>query len=155
MQIEIPKQLQPRTINKLQELIRFNIDASQGFEHAAEKVNDSSLQALLEDIGTSRQRNAALLERQVRFNGEQPVEVGSFLAAFNRIWINLRATVSGGDGEAHLTEVLRGEEQMRMAYEEVLNEIPGSPVQELVIQQYEEIVQQFDRLGALRIGVTQ
>lgn len=66
--------LPPDTVEKLQDLIRINIDACEGFKTAADAVEDQKLTSLFGDYAQQRDRFATELQKQVKFNWEEPAD---------------------------------------------------------------------------------
>ena len=150
MPIETKYELSEKTIDKLQELVRINIDSDQGFSEAAEQIEDLTVASLFRELGSQRAQNSAQLQEYVAWNGEKPVDDGSYAAAFHRTWLNLRSQLNGGDAHVVLIEAERGEDQIKRAYEDALKETAGSAMNDVLTLQYANVKAGHDRIRDLR-----
>jgi uncharacterized protein (TIGR02284 family) len=138
------------TLDKLQDLLRVNIDSENGFRDAAEQVEDVSLRRIFRQFADERQNNTGELKQFVEFNGEKPVEDGSVLAAIHRSWMDLKAALSSNDAKAVLSEAERGEDHIKHMYEDVLTETAGSAVHDVLQHQYVKVKSAHDTVRDLR-----
>lgn len=145
-----PSQLDHSTVDKLQKLIRANIDAYNGLLDSAKAIADEEISALFRDLASERSSLASELQAHVTWNGEEAEEDGSVAAAVHRTWINLRSMISGGGPAAILAEAERGEDHIKAAYEEVLKETAGNPLNAVLLDQYRIIKAGHDRIRDLR-----
>jgi uncharacterized protein (TIGR02284 family) len=143
-------QLSSDTLEKLQDLIRINIDSYEGFKTAAEAVKDQKLATLFSDYAQQRVRFSQELQQQVKFNYEEPAESETWQGKVHRWWLDLRAKISGGDGYAVLAEVERGEDRIKAVYEEVIQQTQGHPINALLVSQQREVQQSHDYVRDLR-----
>lgn len=150
MSLETKTDLNPATVEKLQKLIRANIDSYNGFHESAEELKDSQLSSLFRAIGDERSAMASELQKYVEFNGKEAEDDGSVAAKTHRIWINIRSKLSGGDAKVILTEAERGEDHIKHAYEEVLKETAGSAMNDVLSSQYAKVKAGHDKIRDLR-----
>ncbi|SRR6056297_1299422 len=150
MSLEAKTDLNEQTIDKLQKLIRANIDSYNGFHESAEEVRDPKLAALFKEIGNQRSAMASELQKFVEFNGEAAEDDGSVAAKTHRIWINIRSKINGGDPHVILTEAERGEDHIKHAYEDVLKETAGSAMNDVLTDQYAVVKAGHDKVRDLR-----
>lgn len=150
MSIETKSTLNDETIEKLQKLIRANIDSYNGFHESAEELNDEKLAALFRQIGDERSAMASELQQHVEFNGKEAEDDGSVAAKTHRIWINIRGKLNGGDPHVILIEAERGEDHIKEAYEEVLKETTGSAMNDVLVAQYAKVKAGHDKIRDLR-----
>ncbi len=150
MSLETKYDLSEETIDKLQTLIRYNIDAYDGFRKSAEEVENPHLASLFRDLAQERSAMATELQEYVEWNNEKAEDDGSFKAAVHRSWIEARSKMSGGDPYAILAEAKRGEDHIKEAYEDFLKTNPGSPLNDVVQQQYSRVKSAHDRIRDLR-----
>ena len=150
MSLETKTNLREETIEKLQKLIRYNIDAYDGFKKSAEEIENPHLANLFRDLAQERSAMATELQEYVEWNNEEAEDDGSALAAVHRVWINLRGSLSGGDSHAILAEAERGEDYIKEAYEDVLKECPGSALNDVIQHQYARVKSAHDRIRDLR-----
>jgi uncharacterized protein (TIGR02284 family) len=147
---ESVRSLPAETLDKLQDLLRVNIDSENGFRDAAEQVDDVALRRIFRQFADERQSNSSELKQFVQFNGESPVQDGSVMAALHRTWMDLKAALTSNDAKAVLNEAERGEDHIKHMYEDVLTESAGSPVHDVLQHQYVKIKAAHDVVRDLR-----
>ncbi len=150
MSLQTKTDLSETTINKLQKLIRANIDSYNGFHEAAEEIDDAKLTALFKELGDQRSVMATELQEVVAFNGKEAEDDGSVAAKTHRIWINIRSKINRGDPYVILIEAERGEDHIKAAYEEVLEETTSSVMNDLLLDQYRAVKAGHDKVRDLR-----
>ena len=148
--METKHNLREETIEKVQDLIQINIDSQKGFAEAADKVKDQKIATLFRQLGGERQTNTTELQQIVNFNGEEPTDDGSFKATVHRAWLDVRAALNGGDAGVILSEAERGEDAIKELYEEVLKEMSGSAVNDVLTRQYAKVKAGHDKVRDLR-----
>ena len=145
--------LNEETANRVNDLIRINIDSAKGFRAAAEVVNDVGLRTRFEQYATQRDSNAQELRRFIAGSGETPEDSGSASGTAHRWWMDLRAKAAGGDAGVVLSEAERGEDAIKHTYEKALVDIAGSPVSDVLQRQYTEVKRGHDTIRDLRDAV--
>lgn len=149
MAMETKTRLSEPTIDALQELICINIDARDGFNEAAEKVEEVTLAALFRELAVQRTDQASELRAIVSANGQDAAKEGSYAAAAHRAWMDLRAALGGGTA-AVLSEAERGEDHIKAKYEEVMNSLQGGAARDVLQRHYAAVKQAHDRVRDLR-----
>lgn len=150
MTVETKMNLSPHTIRNLQELIQINIDSRDGYRHAADATNDLTLQSMFVQIALDRDAQAGELAQFVAWNGEYPREQGSISAAIHRAWMSIREALSSDDRVAVLSEMEQGEDSVKSAYKSALENLAGSPVNDVLMQQFAAVSNTHDRIRDLR-----
>jgi len=150
MSLETKFNLREETVEKLQKLIRYNFDSYEGFQKSAEEIENPHLASLFQDLAHERSAMATELQEYVEWNHEEAEEDGSALGAVHRAWIGIRGKLSDGDAYTVLSEAERGEDAIQEAYEDVLKDIPGSALNDVIQQQYARIKAAHDRIRDLR-----
>ncbi len=148
--METVTNLEPKTIDRLQNLIRINIDSSKGFEKAASEIEHSGTADLFRRMATERRAFAEELRRYVRMNDEEAEDSGSIKGKFHRWWIDIVGTVRDGDEHAILAEAERGEDAIKRLYEETLPPIAGNPLNRVLQDQYARIKTGHDKIRDMR-----
>jgi uncharacterized protein (TIGR02284 family) len=139
-----------QAVSSLNTLIQISRDGERGFEACADGVTDEELKRVFRD-GAERCRAGALeLQRQVRMLGGDPERGGTASGAVHRAWVNVRSTVTGMDEMAVLNECERGEDVAKRVYGEVLRTAMPPSVKAIVERQYRGVIQNHDRIRALR-----
>lgn len=142
--------LDASTVDKLQKLIRANVDSYDGLLDCGKLVEDETIAKLFRDLAGERASLADELQDHVTWNGKEADEEGSVAAAVHRSWIHLRSMMSGGDPTAILAEAERGESHLQSAYEEVIKETAGSPLNAVLLAHYHLVKSGRERIGNLR-----
>jgi len=150
MALETKTNLCADTIKHLQELIQVNVDSRDGFQHAANDIQDMTLSTLFQSLAHQRDEQANELAKFVEWNHEKPNRTGSYAAAIHRGWMAVREMVSSNNLYAVLAEAERGEDQIKAAYESTLRETAGSAVNDVLQRQFAQIKAAHDRIRDLR-----
>jgi uncharacterized protein (TIGR02284 family) len=150
MAIRTQLDLSPEAIERLQELVQINIDSRDGFEYAAERIENMSIAGFFQQMAMERRAQAEELSRFVEFNGEEADRTGSFSAAVHRSWLALRDSLSGSSPYAVLAEAERGEDAIKEAYEEALRAGWSGDLHDILTRQYTSVRAAHDRVRELR-----
>lgn len=150
MTVETKLNLNQETMDALQDLVQINIDSRDGFQHAAEKVDNLTLQSLFQKLASERNQQADELSRLLAINLEEPHRKGSYAAAIHRCWTACREACSSNNAYAVLAEAERGEDQIKAAYENALKQTAGSAVNDVLTRQYAQVKDAHDRVRDLR-----
>jgi len=135
------------TVNKLIETCR---DGQNGFQTAAENINDPVLQSELTQYSEQRRQFALDLKNALIEAGETPSDGGSAAAALHRGWINLRQAISKNDRYAILAECERGEDSALDAYRDAMSATLPASIGYIVENQHAYVKQAHDRIKNLR-----
>lgn len=134
------------TLNNLIETCR---DGQDGFKNAAENAKNAELKQLFYTYSQQRAKFVGELQDEVRRLGGDPEKEGSVSASLHRGWIDLKSAITGGDDDAIISEVERGEDSAVKNYREALDtDIPAN-VRTLVDRQFTEVKEAHDRIRAL------
>jgi uncharacterized protein (TIGR02284 family) len=134
------------TLNQLLQTCR---DGEQGFQAAAQGVDDPNLQHLFESYAQQRGEFAAELEQEVERLGARPAEGGHLTAALHRGWTNIKSVVTGRDEGAIITECERGEDIAVRAYQEALSTPLSPDLRAIVERQLLKVKEAHDQVRSL------
>jgi len=137
-------------ISTLNNLIETCKDGQEGFQQAAEGVQNSQLKSLFYEFGQQRAQFAGELQGLVRNLGGDPETSSSTVGALHRGWINIKAAITGQDDQAILNECERGEDVAKNAYKDALEENLPANILEVVQRQYSAIKSAHDNVKMLR-----
>jgi len=91
------------------------------------------------------------LQAQVRALGGNPEDDGTVLAGAHRVFLDLKAKITGQDDKAIINEVERGEDYLKAKYESALSDTDLSPATKAIIQTANQSVRQgHDEMSALK-----
>lgn len=109
--------------NKLNDLLKKNYDAAQGYAKAAENVKDENLRKYFKRKSEERERfqNELKSEINTRFD-QETVESGSITGAAHRAWMDVKSFFSLDNDESMLEAAISGEKAALSDYEDVLCE---------------------------------
>ena len=137
-------------ISTLNNLIETCKDGQDGFQTAAEGVQNSNLKSSFYEFGQQRARYVGELQTLVRELGGDPETTGSTSATLHRGWINIKSLVTGQDDEAILNEAERGEDVAKDQYKKALEMSLPANVTTVIQKQYQEVQAAHDKVKALR-----
>lgn len=137
-------------ISTLNNLIETCKDGQEGFQQAAEGVQNSDIKSIFYEYAQQRSQFAGELQSAVRELGGDPENAGSVSGALHRGWINIKSAVTGQDTQAILNEAERGEDAAKNAYQEALEEELPANVRSIVEKQAAAVQQAHDRVKSLR-----
>jgi uncharacterized protein (TIGR02284 family) len=143
--------MKDKAVHVLNDLLEVSRDGEQGFERAAEEVDDPSVKAILADCAISCRTGAQELESEVRRLGGKPDKGGTAKGAVHRGWVKAKAAMSRNDTKVVLNECERGEDYAKGRYAAALDEddLP-SEVRTLIEHQYHGVLANHDRIKTLR-----
>jgi uncharacterized protein (TIGR02284 family) len=141
-------------ISVLNDLIETSIDGEKGFHTAAEDVKNPEIKAYFLSRSTECATSVRELQAEVRALGGDPDKSSSAAGAAHRLWVELKAAVTGKSDEAVLNEVERGEGHALKAYKEasqkaVEKNLPANVVT-LIQRQLPGVQANHDKVKALR-----
>lgn len=144
---------QNNVIEVLNDLIEINNDRAEGFEKAAKDVKEENidLKVVFEKFGSQSRDNIVELAGLVGSKGGRPDDGNTILGTLHRAWIDIKATFGGSDRHSILEECERGEDAIKKAYKDALQENElGEEVRNVLLKQQEAIVVSHDAIKALR-----
>ncbi len=141
------------TINVLNDLIEINNDRADGFDRAAADLKEENvdLKAIFSQMSSGSRKNVTELAGLVGKNGDAPDTGNTILGTLHRAWIDIKATFGGDDRHSILAECERGEDAIKKAYKDALQENDlGEEVRNMLLAQQKEINTSHDAIKALR-----
>jgi uncharacterized protein (TIGR02284 family) len=143
--------LNDHDVSVLNGLITTTIDSAAGFERAAEDADCGRFAALFRDFGAERRQVVGALQDMVRELGGIPNDDGSLKADLHRRWVDLRAAIAGGGGDAAIiAEVERGEDYLKAKNEEALADTRVSAAMNAIQRAYESVLAGHETAGTLK-----
>ena len=111
-----------KTIDVLNTLVEINNDRVEGYVTASKETEEHDLKSLFAELAiTSKHIRQELTEEIVKIGGE-PTEDTKVTGKFYRVWMDVKAALTGKDRKAILNSCEFGEDQALETYDKVLNE---------------------------------
>lgn len=138
-------------ISTLNSLIATTLDSVEGYREAADDATNSRFTGLFTSRAQERRTVVSNLQAQVRALGGNPEDDGTVLAGAHRVFLDLKAKITGQDDKAIINEVERGEDYLKAKYESALSDTDLSPATKAIIQTANQSVRQgHDEMSALK-----
>jgi uncharacterized protein (TIGR02284 family) len=140
-----------KAIEVLNTLIEINNDRIEGYETASKETNEMDLRHLFSSLmETSKQCRAELIEEVERLGGE-PMEGTKVSGKFFRVWMDVKAALTGKDRKAILNSCEYGEDKAVETYKKVLEDNELNADQKMMVTaQHELILANHDEVKSLR-----
>ncbi|MEC3949412.1 PA2169 family four-helix-bundle protein [Sphingobium sp. HWE2-09] len=122
-------------ISTLNGLIATTLDSVDGYTEAAKDSENSRFTPLFTSRAAERRQVVANLQQQVRSLGGNPEDDGTILAGAHRMFLNLKATLTGRDDKAIINEVEAGEDHIKAKFEDAIADRDLSPAVRAVVEQ--------------------
>jgi uncharacterized protein (TIGR02284 family) len=144
-------------VHSLGRLARINVASAKGFNVTAENVKNRGLKVLLKSFAQERAQFAADLRNEMEklkpgSSTKETLSLSQMLGSLHRGWINIKSAMTIGQPSTErvvLSEVQRGEAVARGRYGDVLEKGLPEPVRQMVLQQFEEIQGDGQRIDKL------
>lgn len=137
-------------IATLNDLIETSRDGEQGFRTCAENTRSAELKAVFQKGADRCAQAIRELTDEVRRLGGESEKSGSAVGAAHRVWVDIKATLSGKDDAGILAECERGEDFALEEYRDALDEDLPDTARALVRRQLEGVQENHDRIRELR-----
>lgn len=108
-------------VNHLNDILKRNYDAEEGYKNAAEKVESQGLKQFFLDLSSDRYDFGHQVKSEIKNLGGEPNKGTSIEGDIHRTWMNLREFFSEGD-DSLIKECERGEKAAIEEYDEMLND---------------------------------
>ncbi len=109
-----------RKIEVLNTLVTINNDRIEGYETASKETEEFDLKALFEQFISTSQKCKQELVNEVNLLGGKAVEGTLVSGKFFRVWMDVKAALTGKDRKAILNSCKFGEEAATDTYDTVL-----------------------------------
>ena len=146
------------TIELLNDLVLINNDRIEGFERAIKELEENGdegglMPYFLRFIDESR-RYKMELGGEIQVLGHDIEQGTSIEGKLHRAWIAVKETFTGHDLHSLLEECERGEDAIKHAYEDALNEewLPAY-VRDILDDQLDQIIEAHDEIRSFRDSV--
>jgi uncharacterized protein (TIGR02284 family) len=138
-------------IRTLNGLIATTLDSVDGYTRAATESENGRYNSLFAARAGERRQVVTLLQAEVSRLGGNPADDGTVLAGAHRIFLDLKAAVTGRDVKAVVNEVERGEDHIKAKFEDALKDNDVSaPVRAVIEQAYTSVRAGHDEMRDLK-----
>ncbi|PTQ96525.1 uncharacterized protein (TIGR02284 family) [Mucilaginibacter yixingensis] len=145
--------METKTTSVLNELIEINNDRIAGFEKAIADINDENidLKEIFQRYAAQSRENSQELSALVGAE-DNDVETGTSMAgSLHRAWIDVKSIFGGSTRESILSEAERGEDAIKKAYRDALEDPElSAQAREIVSRQQSGVNAAHDEVKALR-----
>jgi len=142
-----------KAIEVLNSLIIINNDRIEGYETASKETEELDLKTLFAQFITTSQKCKYELVREVITLGGEEAEGTKVLGKFFRVWMDVKAALTGDDRKTILNSCEHGEDKALDTYEKVLEndlEHLSGEQQTMIIAQTSLLKADHDHVKALR-----
>ncbi len=142
-----------KTIEALNSLIVINNDRIEGYKTANEETNETDLKMLFSDLMQTSVACRRELVEEVKKLGGTPDGGTRTTGKFFRVWMDVKAALTGNDRESILNSCEYGEDVALETYKKVLVHDPqetNSKEQDMLNKQYALLKADHDKVKELR-----
>ncbi len=127
-----------KIVGVLNNLVQINNDRIEGYGHAEESTEDVDLKVLFNRMMSKSQiLNVVLSEEVLKYSGK-PTESTTLLGKAFRVWMDLKATLTGKDRKAILESCEFGEEAAQETYADAIKDSEFLPVNVVKMISYQK-----------------
>ena len=109
-----------KSIDIFNTLIEINNDRTEGYQTASKETEDPELKKLFFQFATTSQKCKTELVNEVQVLGGEPVEGTKTSGKFYRVWMDVKASLTGNDRKKILDSCEYGEDVAVDVYKKVL-----------------------------------
>lgn len=142
-----------KTIAVLNTLITINNDRIEGYETAAKETEEQDLKALFAQFSSTSQKCKTELKNEVTKLGGTSAEGTMTSGKFFRVWMDVKAALTGKDRKAILNSCEYGEDMAKDTYKKALEndlESLNAEQQAMIKEQYTLLVAEHDKVKMMR-----
>lgn len=111
-----------KTIDVLNTLVEINNDRIEGYVTASKETDEHDLKSLFAELALTSKYNKHELADEILRLGGQPTEDTKVTGKFFRVWMDVKAAITGKDRKAILGSCEFGEDHALDTYEKVLKD---------------------------------
>lgn len=146
-----------KTVKALNALITINNDRIEGYETASKETDEQELKTLFAHLSsTSTKCNHELVAEVIKLGGE-PAEGTKVTGKFFRVWMDVKAALTGKDRKAILNSCEYGEEKAEETYNAILEndlELLNAAQQRMISEQQTLLKADHDKVKSMNYLVT-
>lgn len=141
-----------KQISALNNLIEINNDRVEGYETAGKETKEADLQSLFAGLKATSHNNLSELRAEVLRLGGKVEEGTRTTGKFFRVWMDVKAALTGNDRGTILDSCEFGEDKALEAYETALEDRTALSAQQVMLiqSQQSKLRADHDKVKALR-----
>ena len=142
-----------KTIDVLNTLIQINNDRIEGYETASKETKEHDLQSFFDDLAETSYNCRKELSAAVIGLGGTPTEGTKVSGKFFRVWMDVKAAITGKDRKAILNSCEYGEDMAKETYEKALKDNADyltTDQQAMIKAQYVSLKTDHDKVKSMR-----
>jgi uncharacterized protein (TIGR02284 family) len=142
-----------KTIEVLNTLITINNDRIEGYDTAAKETDEQDLKTLFAQFSSTSQKCKRELKDEVSKLGGKPAEGTLTSGKFFRVWMDVKAALTGKDRKVILNSCEYGEDMAKGTYKKALEndlENLNAEQQNMIKAQHTLLVADHDKVKSMR-----
>ncbi len=142
-----------KTISVLNTLITINNDRIEGYDTASKETEEQDLKTAFTKFSATSQKCKQELEAEVEKLGGEPAEGTKTTGKFFRVWMDVKAALTGKDRKAILNSCEYGEDVAKSTYENALKndaEDLSTEQQTMIKAQHTLLAEDHDEVKSMR-----
>jgi len=138
-------------VDTLREVGKIVRDSEEGYRHAANDIDDWQLRSMFLELARVRSEQGDEIDRLLqRFGGEAVPKGGSTSGTMHRVFVDLKAAITGNNRRAVVDEVARGESYAEAVFDKALRADLPMDVQQIVRRQHNSVRESRDRVRRMQ-----
>lgn len=147
---------QTKDVTVLNTLIATLFDSIDGYEKSAGDIRDPGIASRFNARAEERRGAVRNLQAAVRGLGGDPEDEGSLSGSAHRMFVDLKAAVTGSDDRAVINEVERGEDYLKGKFETALGaDDLGTQARSAIQGAWDSVRAGHDEMSQLKHGFQQ
>jgi uncharacterized protein (TIGR02284 family) len=145
--------METKTASTIKDLIVINNDRCTGYRTAADETKDADLKAMFNEFSRQSEGFAQELRAFLPAGEEQPdSDETKNTGKLYRIWMDIKAAVTGNDRKAVLSSCEYGEDHAKKHYNDAVEHPENIPAEamQVIQRQRSEILKGHDKVKAMR-----
>jgi uncharacterized protein (TIGR02284 family) len=138
-------------VDTLREVGKIVRDSEEGYRHAANDIDDWQLRSMFLELARVRSEQGDEIDRLLqRFGGEAVPKGGSTSGTMHRVFVDLKAAITGNSRRAVVDEVARGESYAEAVFDKALRADLPMDVQQIIRRQHNSVRESRDRVRRMQ-----
>ncbi len=145
-----------KSIAVLNELIQINNDRIEGYRTASEETEESDLKSFFSELKSTSTNNNSKLRAEVSRLGGTPTEDTKLTGKFFRVWMDVKAAITGKNRKLILDSCEFGEDVAKKTYADALKDHTENltPEQQSMLrEQHRALIADHDKVKNMRNAV--